>query len=231
MSNLKYLILIFFQMMVMQFLNATPSTQIWNPSTDIQRHKTLHLGVDNYFSVLENDTKAYAYGTDIGFTYGLFKNIELGIDLLEPTANPIFFNAKYGLSEYKILPALALGIFNVGTNKDATNSNIIYGLVSKIIEPIGRLSYGYYKGNGNLLIDEMGKKENTGLIVTWDKQLTDKVWTSIDYASGDNFYGALSFGSSYSFAPNISFILGYVVFNNDTFNPNNTITTQLDVNF
>ena len=29
-------------------INATPSTQIWIPSTDIQGFKTFHLGIDNY---------------------------------------------------------------------------------------------------------------------------------------------------------------------------------------
>ena len=29
---------------------ATPSTQIWIPSTDIQKYKTLHLNIDSYLS-------------------------------------------------------------------------------------------------------------------------------------------------------------------------------------
>ena len=28
---------------------ATPSTQIWIPSTDVQGYGTFHLGIDNYF--------------------------------------------------------------------------------------------------------------------------------------------------------------------------------------
>jgi len=29
-------------------LFSTPSTQIWIPSTDFQKWKTMHLGLDNY---------------------------------------------------------------------------------------------------------------------------------------------------------------------------------------
>ena len=38
---------------------ATPSTQIWNPSTDVQSFKTVHLGIDNYYSVKDNKDNAY----------------------------------------------------------------------------------------------------------------------------------------------------------------------------
>jgi len=215
----------------MQFLNATPSTQIWNPSTDIQGYKTVHLGIDNYFSVLENDTKAYALGTDVGLTYGIYNNLEVGIDIIEPAVNPFLFNAKYGIPEKKSLPAVAIGVFNVGTKKDVTDYNIIYAVIAKSFLPIGRLSLGYYTGNDKLLVDENGKKANDGVIVSWDKMLTTKIWTSLDYASGKSFYGSFTPGFSYTFSSNTSVIFGYVIYNNDKVNINNQFTTQLDINF
>lgn len=210
---------------------ATPSTQIWNPSTDIQAVKTWHLGIDNYFSVKDNVDHPYALPTDVGITYGLFKNLEVGVDTLYPSEHPLYFNAKLGLPESGKIPAIAVGIFNVGTKNDVTNYNIMYGVVAKTFGPIGRLSIGGYSGNDKLLLDENGDKANTGLIATWDKALTDKIWASVDYASGKSFYGSLSLGGSYSFASNVSIIFAYVIYNNDQINPNDQVTTQLDINF
>ena len=210
---------------------ATPSTQIWNPSTDIQALGTFHLGIDNYFSVSSNDTKPYALPTDVGLTYGAFKNLEVGVDMLEPTADPLYFNFKYGLPEGDVIPAVAVGAFNIGTKKDVTDYNVLYGVVAKTFKPIGRLTLGYYNGNDKLYVDENGDKANSGLIATWDRAITDKIWASVDYASGKSAYGSLSLGGSYMFAPNTSIILAYVIYNNDKINTNNQITTQLDINF
>jgi hypothetical protein len=212
-------------------LQATPSTQIWNPSTDIQAPNTWHMGIDNYFSVSDNKDKPVAFPTDLGLTYGPVKGLEVGFDLLYPSAYPAYFNAKYGLPETDKLPAVAVGLFNFGTKKDVTDSNIIYGVIAKTFNPAGRLSFGYYSGNEKILVDENGQKANTGLIVSWDKALSDKIWASLDYASGKSSYGSFSFGLSYSFALNTSIILGYVIYNNDKITVNNTATTQLDINF
>lgn len=219
---------------------ATPSTQIWNPSTDIQGFNTWHLGIDNYFSIASNDdpAKRYAAPTDVNLTYGLIKNLEIGIDIFEPAADPVQFNAKYGLPEGDVMPAVAVGIQNVGLRSDTTdparpanNWNILYAVVAKTFKPFPRLSVGYYTGNDSLLLDETGAKANSGAIVSLDKQISDKWWAAIDYASGNSWYGETSLGFSYAFAPNTSVIFGYVVYNNTTLNPNNQFTTQLDINF
>ncbi|OGS18836.1 MAG: hypothetical protein A2219_05470 [Elusimicrobia bacterium RIFOXYA2_FULL_50_26] len=211
---------------------ATPSTQVWNPSTDIQAAGSVHLGVDNYFSLFDNDTKPYAFATDVGLTFGVLKNLELGFDFFEPSADPLQFNAKYGLPESGALPAFAVGGCNIGTKKDVTDYNILYGVAAKTFAPAGRISLGYYYGgNENLFLDENGEKSNTGIIATWDKAITDKIWAAVDYASGKSWYGNLSLGASYAFAPNTSVIFGYVIYNNDKINANNQFTTQLDINF
>jgi hypothetical protein len=243
MEKLTYLLFVVLALGGTTRLFATPSTQIWNPSTDIQAKGTWHLGIDNYFSVVDNKTKPYVAATDLGLTYGLFKNFEVGIDYMGGWSDPLMFNAKYGLPEGDTIPAIAVGAMNFGTRKtenDATGTqingtdyNIIYGVIAKTFKPIGRLSVGYYSGNDLLLLDETGAKANTGLIATWDKQLTDKVWASVDYASGQSFYGNTSVGFSYAFAPNTSIIFGYVFYNNTNpaVNLNNQFTTQLDINF
>lgn len=228
---LKWTALVFTSLSLQTVLFATPSTQIWNPSTDIQGAGTFHFGIDNYFSVDDNKKNAYNLPTDVGLTYGVSKYCEIGIDALEATADPLYFNLKLGLPEEDSMPALAIGGMNFGTKKDSTDYNILYAAVAKTFKPLGRFTVGYYDGNKDLLVDEKGDKANTGAILTWDKQLTDKVWASVDYASGDSYYGCLSFGASYAFSSNTSVIFGYVIYNNDDINPNNQFTTQLDINF
>lgn len=211
-------------------LMATPSTQIWNPSTDIQAVGTVHLGIDNYFSIEGNLSKPFAFGTDFGITWGLFKNLEIGVDVVEPTAYPLYFNIKYGFAEAGGIPALAAGVFNIGTQRNITDSNILYAVIAKTFDPIGRISLGGYLGNDKLLVTETGAAANTGLIVSWDKAVSDKIWLCVDYASGMSSYGCLSFGGSYAFAQNTTVIFGYVIFNNNILNTNNTFSTQLDIN-
>ncbi len=212
------------------FVFATPSTQIWNPSTDIQGAGTLHLGIDNYFSIESNTVKPYAFGTDVGLTYGLMKELEIGIDAVEPSVNPLFFNLKFGFPEAGAVPAIAAGIFNFGTQVNVTDYNIIYVVIAKTFDPIGRISLGYYSGNDKLLVTETGAAANTGFIASWDKAISEKIWLSVDYASGMSSYGSLSIGGSYAFTPATSIIFGYVIFNNNKVNANNTFTTQLDIN-
>jgi hypothetical protein len=93
---------------------------------------------------------------------------------------------------------------------------------------------GYYSGNGRLLLDENGGAANTGMIASLDRQIGDRWWAAIDYSSGRSWYGMLSLGFSYAFAPNTAVIFGYVVPNDPgavAGYPNRMVTTQLDVNF
>jgi hypothetical protein len=210
---------------------ATASTQIWNPSTDVQKTGTVHFGIDNYFSIADNARNPYMLLPDIGVTVGVLKYLEVGFDLIEPSADPLYFNLKLGLPESGSRPALALGAFNFGTKKDVTDYNMVYGLAAKTLPTVGRITLGYYAGlNGDLFLDEDGEKEAGGVIATWDKTLTDKIWASVDYASGKSWYGSLSLGCSYAFSSNVSVIFGYVLYNNDKVVPNNTFTTQMDIN-
>jgi len=234
--NMKKLIwLLFLSLNVAGCLYATPSTQIWNPSTDIQGLKSWHLGIDDYFSVSKNNdvTKRYQTPTDVNLTYGLLKNLEVGIDVLQPKEDPLQFNAKYGLPESDKMPAVAVGVMNVGTKTDSTNYDISYVVLAKTVKPLPRVSVGYYVGNSKLLVDENGKAANTGLILSLDKQLSDKWWAAVDYASGQSLYGETSLGFSYAFAPNTSIIFAYVMYNNTNaaINQNDQFTTQLDINF
>ena len=235
-----------------EFSYSTPSTQIWIPSSDFQKWKTGHLGLDNYIRTSKIDGIRGAGMFDLGLTTGLlpFEKFqgEIGIDYLSMGDSnyddyPIYFNAKIGFPEgalFKGSPALALGAYNVGLKKNLTNYNILYGVIAKTIPFLGRVSAGYYTGNDKVLVDENLNKANSGLLLSWDRtmsEISDKLWLAVDYQGGENYLGALSFGASWSFSKNVSVIFGYDIYNNkkayyNTNNQNaNTFTAQVDINF
>jgi len=220
---------------------ATPSTQIWIPSTDIQAYKTLHLGIDNYIRTSNKLGNANYY--DLGLTAGIlpFEKIqaEIGIDYLEggqgadADKNPIYFNGKLGTPEdalFKSSPALAVGVYNMGTKLGVTTQNIAYGLAAKTLPIVGRFSVGGFQGSETAL----GAGKNNGVLASWDRtmsEISDKLWFAVDYQGGNSAMGALSFGASWAFAKNVSVIFGYDIYNNPTLGGKNTFTTQLDINF
>ena len=224
---------------------ATPSTQIWIPSTDIQPYKTLHLGVDGYIRTTSKGGGANTY--DAGLTAGVlpFEKVqaEVGIDYMEAGTNsdadknPIYFNGKLGTPEdslFKFSPSLAVGIYNAGTKAGVTGQNIAYGLAARTLPVIGRISAGGYHGSGHVLVDENGKSANDGVLLSWDRtmsEISDKLWMAVDYQSGNSALGALNFGVSWAFAKNVSVIVGYDIYNNVRTGGKNTITTQVDINF
>jgi hypothetical protein len=230
---------------------ATPSTQIWIPSTDVKGFKEVNISIDNYirFSDAPNAGPNYY---DLGVTGGVlpFENIklELGVDYLTDnfgsTSNqakhPIMFNFKTGIPEdafgIKGMPAIAAGMYNIGTfdrgEAGNTMQNIAYGLVAKTLPVVGRLSVGGYNGAEK----QLGKKINNGILASWDRampEISDKLWLAVDYMSGRNYNGAVSFGGSWAFSKNVSLLVGV-----DVYNPGQstltggkpTFTTQLDIN-
>jgi hypothetical protein len=234
------------------FSFSTPSTQIWIPSTDFQKWKTLHLGIDNYIRTEKINGIRGAGMTDLGLTTGLlpFEKFqgEIGVDYLYMGDDnyddyPIYLHAKLGMAEdalFKNSPAVAFGAFNFGLKKDLTNYNIVYGEIAKTIPILGRLTVGYYSGNEKLLVDENMKSANSGFLFSWDRTMTeisDKLWLAVDYQGGRSYLGALNFGASWAFSKNVSVIFGYDIYNNNnvyynTRNRNaNSFTAQVDINF
>jgi hypothetical protein len=154
--------------------SATPSTQIWIPSTDIQPFKTVHLGADTYIrtanepaGVIKPEAANYPPLVDLGLTAGVlpFEKIqaEVGFDLMyggsntsaNLDGNPLYLNFKIGMPEDNTwVPAVAVGMYNIGTKsgsvsngsytRNGTNADIYYGLVAKTFPVVGRFSAGYY---------------------------------------------------------------------------------------
>jgi hypothetical protein len=228
---------------------ATPSTTYWTPATtDIQPFGILHIGVDNYFTVFKKAKNGgSSFATDVGLTIGVLPfeklQMEVGVDLNEPTDHPISFNAKLGTPEdslFKWSPALNVGIFNVGTKKDFTNQNIVFGLVGKTIPTLGRLFAGTYIGNGRTLVDKHGDRENKGFMIGFDRGFFPakdkegneykKLVLAADYASGKNSIGGGGVGLYYYFTKDISLLTGPVWFNEKEINGKWKWTLQLDIN-
>jgi hypothetical protein len=220
-------------------IHATPSTIIWIPSVDIQPYSVFHCGIDNYFTVFKKGIGegGSAFPTDLGLTVGVlpFSGIqaEVGVDLFEPLHSPWAFNAKIGIPENVITdwsPAIAAGGCNFGLQNNVTDVNMLYALASKTFPVIGRVSAGYYTGNKNILLDPDGNIDNNGILLSWDKQVTEiseNLWLAVDYQGGKNSFGALSFGFAWSFSKNVSVLFARDVFNNGA---PSTFTAQLDIN-
>jgi len=232
---------------------ATPSTIVWIPSVDIQPYKTGHLTFDTYLRAKENpDGTRTAPIVDLGLTAGILPyqkiQAEAGFDLIDQPGDagkyPFFVNAKVGTPEdawFKGSPALAVGGYNFGTKSGdarngevATNQNIVYAIGGKTIPVIGRFEAGYYVGNKKVLVDENANSDEKGVLLSWDRTITeisDKLWVGVDYQGGKNALGSLNFGASWAFAKNVSIIFGYDVYTKKTTGGQNTYTVQLDINF
>lgn len=223
------------------FVYATPSTTYWTTCTgDIQPYGKFHITYDNYTTVgrkkTEKGSLANTYGLTVGVLPGEKFKMEIGFDVIEPTDNPLFFNAKAGTPENALFegsPALNFGIWNVGTKSNVTDYNILHLNASKTLPlNLGRLHLGAYKGNDKVLKDAAGNKEDDGFMVGYDKFIyKDKVMLAADYASGKNAIGGGGVGLYYFFTPDISLLSGPVWFNDQSLNGNMKWTMQLDINF
>ncbi len=226
---------------------AAPSAQIFIPSTDTVPFGKFMLGFFTFVPVQKEEGSFPQTVTDAGLTAGVlpFEKLqgEVGFDLIrgfgQPADNnPLYFNAKLAVPEdafFSLSPAVAVGGYDFGTKTDASNFNIWYALVARTFPIVGRLSVGYFSGNDKLLVDENGKKENAGVLLSWDRtisEISDKLWLAADYQGGKSSFGAFSIGAGWKFAPNVLFILGYTWFNNTKIsNLENSVTLQTFITF
>ena len=230
---------------------ATPSTQVWIPSTDIQPYKTVHLNFDTYLRANTNDDGSRTPPVVvIGPTVGILPyekiQAEVGFDVISGGGDldkyPLYGHFKIGMPEDNTwIPAVAVGMYNIGTKSGdvrngelATRQDIAYALVAKTFPVVGRLSAGYFTGNKKVLVDENGNSDEKGVLLSWDrtmKEISDKLWLAVDYQGSKSAMGALSFGASWAFAKNVSVLLGYDIYNKKATGGENTVTLQLDINF
>lgn len=247
-KNLRLVIFIFaFLLLHFVFVYATPSTHIWAPSTDVQPYLKWHLTSDFYVATESNAAGSRPNTiTNFGLTVGVlpFKklNMEVGFDHKSGYGDlddyPWYFNTKVGIPEGtfgEFFPALAVGIYDVGTKEDKTDNNVVYAKVGKTFSvgdlSLGRFSVGYFIGNSDLLLHGT-KKDNDGALICWERtmsEISDKLWLAVDYQGSKSSYGALNLGFSWKFADNVSAIFGYDIYNDRDLA--NTYTVQIDIDF
>lgn len=227
----------------------TASTHIWAPSTDTQAFKTGHVTADTYIPVEANSDGSRARViTNSGLEFGLlpFKNLtaEAGFDYKTGYGTldydyPIYFNAKIAMPEDAYgpyFPAIAAGIYDIGTQAGKTDNDLLYIEAAKTLKikdfTLGRFSLGYFWGNGKLLRDSEGNRDANGLIWAWERTMTeisDKLWVCAEYQGTKSSYGAFNLGFSWNFTKDLSVLCGYQFYNNKFYA--DTATIQVDINF
>lgn len=238
---------------------ATPSTQIWIPSPDLQPFMLGHVGVDNYFRNQHDEAGDREPNTlQLGFTVGVLPferlQMELGFDYLTTAGNPNdrypwSGNAKIGIPErtlFSFSPSIVVGVYNAGRARESrsdndhlsftrSGQNVAYVLAGKTLplpgfaSSLGRFSGGYYHGSRKALLPG-----NTGLLLSWDRSLTeisDKLWLAVDYMGGNNANAALSYGLAWRFYRKASLLFGYNNFRRSALAGDDTFTVQLDLDF
>jgi hypothetical protein len=225
---------------------ATATTHIWGPSTDIQAFKLWHVTSDFYIPI-ERDIAGNRLPsvTNIGLTVGILPlkvvNAEIGFDHKSGTGladnYPLYYNFKVGVPESAFgpfSPAFAVGAFDVGTKSDLTDYNVLYGKLSKTFSAgqlqLGRLSIGYFSGNENLMLDENGEKDNSGVIAAWERnigEISDKLWFCVEYMGTKSAYGTYNVAFAWKVAPNVAVLAGYDAYANE--NLTDTATLQVDI--
>lgn len=227
---------------------GTASTHIWAPSTDTQDYGTGHVTADIYVPVEANRDGSRARTiTDEGLTFGIlpFKKLraEAGVDLKTGYGDldswPVFFNTKLAVPEDSYgpyFPAVAIGVYDVGTRAAKTNYNVGYIKTAKTVKikdiNLGRFSIGYFWGNNELLLDKDGARDNDAIFWAWERTMTeisDKLWVCAEYQGTESAYGAFNLGLSLQFTKDISAIAGYQFYNNKNYA--DTFTVQVDINY
>lgn len=238
-------------------VHATPSTHIWAPSTDIQPFGKVHVTSDFYFPTTRKDASDNHLHVNqvYGLTFSLLSDnpeknplgkvmAETGFDYKKGYGSsldtyPLYFHFKAGVPEgayFKHMPALAVGGYDLGTERDKTNYNVWYCKFAKSFSiksfSLGRISLGYFNGNGKLLLDKNSGQDDDGIMAAWERTMTeisDKLWLCFDYQGTQSSYGTMNAGFAWKFSDNVSAIVGYDIYNNR--NNTDTVTLQMDIDF
>ena len=251
-KTIPFLVIAFSIGLCVSEAHATASTHLWAPSTDVQPFMKWHITSDVYLP-FQTDTSGQPYPaiTNVGLTVGVLPlekiNLEVGFDHKSGYGtfdrHPLYFNAKLGTPEGvfgKYVPALAVGIYDVGTksydkqSETGTNANVLYVKAAKTFNPIGRISLGYFSGNENILLDENGDKDNSGLLAAWERTLSkvsDNLWFCLEYMGSNSGYGTFHAGAAWKFADNAALLAACDVLNNRKLNLPDTFSLQMDIDF
>ena len=213
-------------------LFATSSGLVAIPSTDIQPKGIWHLGVDSVVFLAGDAGPAPL--VDFGMTYGVHDRVEVGMDLLSGTEDPLYFNAKVLVLTPEQSPvALAAGAFNIGANRPQ-DSSIYYAVASSTFSGSGdapgvldglRLTVGGYLAKKATL-----GEDNSGIMLGLDRTM-GRYWVGVDYLSGNNGLGSGNLGVGYAISDSVGVIIGYNRFNDrDAVGAKDAVNFQFDWN-
>ena len=215
---------------------ATPTGQIWIPSTDAKGFKEVTVNITN-IARFSNATDAGPNYYDLGAVVGVLPfeavKMEIGIDYLTTGSKikaddyPFYFNAKLATAEdlgFKGMPAVAVGAYNLGTYDKpdqglSTRQNLAYGLMAKTLPVVGRISAGGYFGAKRALANTgnpINTNMNSGIMASWDRtisEVSDKLWLAVDYMGGNNSNNQIGIGGSWAFSKQITLLTGMQIFN------------------
>jgi hypothetical protein len=231
--------------------HATPSTTYWAPSTAAcQAWRVPHVTYDTYFGKgpAAGSQGAPNYPMDTGLTMGVLPSTkvqaEVGFDLLLPSPDPLFLNAKLCTPEsslFKGSPALSAGIYNLGFKDGVTDYDVLHFMVQKSIPGGGYVAGGLYHGLGSeaLFTSSEGKVVRTGALaglfspdIKVGVKGLKKINFTADVQTGKNVLGAGGAGVYVYFTDTISLLTGPVFFLDKALQPGGRRmlwTLQLDV--
>jgi hypothetical protein len=209
---------------------ATPTTTFWAPSTaSCQARGVPHVTYDTYFwkGPGAGGAGAPGYPIDTGLTVGVLPSdkvqAEVGFDLLFPSQDPFYLNAKLCTPESSLFhqsPGIAFGIYNVGTNSDVTTYNVLHLMFQKALPTGGYVAAGIYHGlNRTLFTNSDGDVVKTGAMIgaaspdiAIGLRGLKKLTIVADVQTGKNVLGAWGFGANVYFADTVSLLVGPVFF-------------------
>ena len=216
--------------------HATATTHIWAPSTDVQAFGLWHVTSDMYLATRPGVPTVTNVGLTVGVLPGKRVNLEVGADHKTGfgalDAYPLYGNAKLGVPEGAIgrgWPAFAVGAFDVGTKPGRTDYDVLYAKVAKTFG-LGRVSVGWFDGDGELLVDRAGRRDNRGVMAAWERtmsEVSDRLWVCVEYMGTESMYGAWNAGASWKVAERVALLGGYQAYNNPDLV--DTVTLQVDV--
>jgi hypothetical protein len=121
---------------------------------------------------------------------------------------------------------VAVGLYNAGPLKGA-NQQLAYAVGSYTTKVGPRVTFGGYLGKKDVIAGGVSNHAN-GYLAGVDYTIK-KVWLGVDYLSGKNAVGAVSYGVGFNFTDKAGVIVGYNHFNTSAVA--NTVNVQYDINF
>ncbi|WP_242392996.1 hypothetical protein [Anaeromyxobacter oryzisoli] len=201
---------------------ATPTKLFRAPSPGVQPFAVPRLAYDTYFWPGSNEVASYP--VTLGVTSGVLPleklRLEVGLDVIVPTRDPLSLNAKLGTPEGAMFagsPAVAVGLYEIGVTS-ATALDVVYAVAGKRTQ-FGAFAVGGYVGTGRLLRSSSGAVHRAGVLagvalppIAVGRPWLQRVQVRWDVVTGRNVIGATGGGLAFVFLPSLSALIGPVVF-------------------